>query len=288
MIDDIIKSITTKVIGNVILIKSHSMMGDILHHSIIVRHYRKVYPDHKILWYMSNKYLEAFKYYPYASEIVGLPEKLTLNDRQILYSRLYNILGDKLISGCVGVRGWNGPGSIADNFFLNAKIKKLAVPRRPVLPLGPEDHEWAKAFRKQHGLKNFACMEYNSFSFERKIKGGIWPLEYYEEFLERAKFPIVWLAHQDAPTFKNGIDGRQSSWRQAAALIKTANLFIGCGSGLTMVAATEGIDTPIMEVNIGSTITMRGCKYKNSFDLHKQTPKTLAEEAVRKIGYRNQ
>jgi hypothetical protein len=202
---------------------------------------------------------------------------LTLEERQSLKKQLPHV-----ISPCVGVTGWNWPGTIADNFFLNAGVKKLAVLRRPVLPLGLEDYEWAKAFRKQHNLKRFICMEYNSFSFERKVKGGIWPLEYYEEFLANVKHPVVWLAHQDAPTFKHGIDGRQSSWRQAAALIKSATLFVGCGSGLTMVAASEEIDTPIMEINIGPTITMRGCKYKNSFDLHKQTPKTLIEEVSRK------
>lgn len=267
---------------NPLVIKTTKMFGDVLHGSIVVRHY-KATQKRPIIWAISEKYVDVMKYYPYADKIIGLPHGLTLEERQVLRKQLPNA-----ISPCVGVAGWNTAGSIADNFFFNAKIKKLAVPRRPVLPLGEEDYAWAKAFRKEHGLKRFMCMEYNSFSFERKVKGGIWPLEYYEEFLAEAKFPVVWLAHQDAPAFKNGIDGRQSSWRQAAALIKSATLFLGCGSGLTMVAASEGIDTPIMEVNIGSSITMKGCKYKNSFDLHKQTPKTLIQETSRKMGHLNQ
>ena len=124
-------------------------------------------------------------------------------------------------------------------------------------------------------------MEYNSFSFERKTKGGIWPLEYYEEFLATTKYPVIWLAHPEAAAFKNGIDGRNTTWRQAAALIKNASLFLGSGSGLTMVAATEGIETPIMEVNIGESVTMKGCGYKKSIDLHKQKPKTLVDEVNR-------
>lgn len=264
---------------NPLVIESTKMMGDILHNSIIVRHYRKVQPIRNIIWAISEKYLEPLKHYPYATKIVGLPHDLTLDDRRLLCKHLRNKY--EVLAPCVGVSGENTYGSIANQFFFNAKIKNLAVPRRPVLPIDNYDIDWAKAFVKKHGLKRFVCMEYNSFSLPRKEKGGIWPLEYYEEFLSKVKIPVVWLAHAEAAPFKYGIDGRNSTWRQAAALIKEASLFLGSGSGLTMVAASEGIETPIMEVNIGSTITMRGCGYKKSIDLHKQTPLTLVETVTK-------
>jgi hypothetical protein len=269
---DIVEQIATNY-KNPLIIESTKQMGDALHNSIIVRHYRKMYPTRDIIWLVSERYIDPFKYYKYATSIVGLPHELTLDDRRELCKTLRAKF--EVLAPCVGVSGEHTFGSIANQFFYNAKIKSLMVPRRPVLPLGEEDTQFAQEFRRIHTLKRFICLEYNSFSFERKVKGGIWPLEYYQEFLDRVKAPVVWLAHNDAPAFKHGIDGRNTTWRQAAALIKSSNLFIGCGSGLTMVASTEGIETPILEVNIGPTITMKGCGYKNSTDLHKQTPTTL-------------
>lgn len=259
--------------SNPLIIESTKQMGDAIHNSIVVRHYRKMYPTRNIIWLLSEKYIEPFKYYKHATSIVGLPHGLTLDDRRELCKSLRTKF--EVLAPCVGVSGEHTFGSIANQFFYNAKIKSLMVPRRPVLPLGEEDIQFAQEFRKKHNLKRYICLEYNSFSFERKIKGGIWPLEYYQEFLDRIKVPVIWLAHSDAPALKHGIDGRNTTWRQAAALIKISNLFIGCGSGLTMVASTEGIETPILEVNIGPSITMKGCGYKNSIDLHKQTPTTL-------------
>ena len=263
-----------------LIVKTTKMFGDVLHGSIIVRHFRHQNADMPIIWAVSEKYVEPLKYYKYATEIVGLPHDMTLEDRQTLNKQMRRNF-HHIISPCVGVSGWRIIGSIADQCFYNAGIKKLEVPRCPVLPLGAEDYEWANHFITKHNLKRYICMEYNSFSFERKTKGGIWPLEYYEEFLATTKYPVIWLAHPEAAAFKNGIDGRNTTWRQAAALIKNASLFLGSGSGLTMVAATEGIETPIMEVNIGESVTMKGCGYKKSIDLHKQKPKTLVDEVNR-------
>lgn len=263
-------------VHNPLVIKSTKMMGDTIHVSIIVRHYRFIYPDRHIIWAISEKYLDAYKYYPYATKIVGLPHELSLQERQRLSKRLKNVLGDNLIVCAVGVYGWNTAGDIATQFFYNAKIENLIIPRRPILPIGPEDEEWADKFIKKNKLKRFACMEYNSDSFKRIPDGPMWTIDMHNEFLSKLELPMIWLAHRGADKLKYGVDGRGTTWRQAATLIGRAKVFIGHGSGLTMVAATEGIETPIMEVNIGNTITMVGCGYKQSMTLHKETPDSLA------------
>jgi len=278
-IEELVENFKTlsKLYINPLIIESVKMMGDLLHTGIIIRHFRTIDKNRNILWAISEKYLDTLKYFPYATKLIGMPHELSLENRQNLLKQLRNNFGKyNVLSGCPGVSGWNIAGSIADQFFHNVGIKKLVIPRRPILPLSVEDHAWAVEFMKTHNLKRFATMEYNSFSFERKKKGGIWPLACYEELLENIKGPIVWLAHNDAPSFKSGIDGRQTTFRQAAALIKLSSIFLGSGSGLTMVAATEGMNTPIYELGIGRTITMRGCGYKDSISIN-ESPKEVAK-----------
>jgi ADP-heptose:LPS heptosyltransferase len=255
-----------------ILIKSTRNMGDCLHVSIAVSHYKKLNPKRNVVWAISEKYVDTFKYFKHPSEIVGLPHDLTLENRQKV-TRHMKHLG--IISPCVGVSGENYGGSIADQFLVNAKIQSLSVPRKPILPIGVEDIDWAKQFITKRALAKFICLEYNSFSIGRNLVGGIWPIEYYEEFLQKIDIPVVWIGHDGAPKFKHGIDARGISWRQAAALIKLSNLFIGSGSGLTMVAASRDVDQKIIEVGIGRHISMIGCGYSNSICINKPTPDTV-------------
>jgi hypothetical protein len=255
-----------------LIIKSLKQFGDVAHTSIIVHHYRKAQPKRQIIWAISSNYIDAFKYYKHATKIIGLPHDMSLDDRQRLTKKLKNVFED-MKSPCPGVGGWNTAGSIANQFLFNAKISKLLVPRRPIMPISDTDTIWADEFINKHSLgKRFVTLEYNSYSFKRVPDGPIWTLDMYSEFLKHMKLPVVWLAHNEAMPFKYGVDGRGTSWRQAAALIKKSSLFIGCGSGLTMVAATEGIDTPIIEIDIGNTITMTGCGYKRSIQVHHETP----------------
>jgi hypothetical protein len=268
---------TAKSYKNPLIIKTLKMFGDVLHGSIIVRHFRALHPNRPIIWAISDRYLDPFKYYPYATTMVGLPHSMTLEHRQELGKRLRATYGANVVLPCVGPFGWKTAGSIVDQFLNNAKVKRLAVARKPILPIGDEDRKWADDFMKQHGLKDqaFMCMEYNSHSFKRKPEGPIWTISEYNDFLSQLKHPVVYLAHAGAERLKYGIDGRSSSWRQASALIRRAKGFLGCGSGLTMVSATEGVNTPILELNIGRSITMAGCGYKNSTALASQTPKTM-------------
>lgn len=74
---------------NPLVIKTTKMFGDVLHGSIVVRHYRAIQKQ-PILWAISEKYVDAMKYYPYAEKIIGLPHELTLEERQTLRKQLPN------------------------------------------------------------------------------------------------------------------------------------------------------------------------------------------------------
>lgn len=257
-----------------LLIKSTRNMGDCLHTTVIINHYKTLNPKRNIVWAISEQYVDAFKYFKYPVEIVGLPHDMTLENRQKVTRHLKHL---GLISPCVGVTGENWGNNIAEQFFINAKIQTLAVPRKPILPFGDKDIAWANEFVNRHKLDKFISMEYNSFSFDRRPVGGIWPLENYAKFLELIDIPVVWIGHQGAPKFKHGIDGRGCTWRQAAALMKMSSLFLGSGSGLTMVAASRDVDRKIVEINIGRPVSMAGCGYSKSICLSKQTPESLVE-----------
>jgi len=171
-----------------------------------------------------------------------------------------------VIRPLVGIWGWNVGGSIADNMFHNAGITALHVPRKPLLPVGIEDYAWSDEILRNYNLvgRKYGVLEYNSYSLSGPPHNAIKPPSWYNEMLSKVKYPVVFTGGKNDPPLNYGIDLRGCTFRQAKVMIMRSKLMVGCGSGLTMVACSDGVNVPIIELGIGPAISMNSCRYGKS------------------------
>jgi len=242
-----LEAITKVVNKDDIYIQSVQMFGDTLHATVVVNHYRKKFPKKRIVWGVGEKYASEYDtLHKMINNVVIVPLPHTIADdtgNQIRRNWIKQS-GAHISKGpCVSVSGFASAGDIATNVFINGGISKLLVERKTVFPLDTKDVKFAKAFIEKNDLvnKKFVALEYNSVTFSGPPHFLTWNPEKYESVIKSAKYPVVYLGSKKDPKLSHGIDG----------------------SGLTMVAASKGTNTPIAEVNIGSMINMRGCGYDN-------------------------
>lgn len=268
-----------------LVISSSKQFGDVLHASTVVRHYWTTNPGRPLIWMISERYLDEFRGYPYATEILGLPHSLETKDRRKLADQL-RACSYQVIQPLCSESGWPaGASDIASAVLMNAGIKRLMVPRKTILPIDDQDRQWAREFLKSKGCegRRYVTLEYNSYTLSKPPHSSTWPVEKYNQFVNGLNVKCVNLRGPNDPALDRGADG-VCSFRQAKALIEGSSLFIGCGSGLTMVAATEGLRTRILEIGIGHSISMRGCQYSEYSESRGGTPAQIAEHVNRFVG----
>lgn len=244
-----------------IFIEGLKNFGDTLHSSVVVRHYRKQYPDHLILWGITDRYFKQFKI---AADTMGvvvfnLPHDASGEDRQNWKKYVDGLGLFKNIFPLCAVTGWNIGGSIVDNVLHNANINKLCVPRRPFFPHSGEDYAWHDRFCRKHDLKGrkYAVLEYNSYTLSKPPHNCTWSIDKYNDLIKLIDYPVVFTAASDDPALNDGIDARGCTWAQAKVMIERAGCLVGCGSGLSVLACSEGINTYVIEINIGDSITVK-------------------------------
>jgi len=275
MMDDILSKI--RQMGPVWYVQTLKMFGDTLHGSIVVSHYAHTKPRNvKLLWGISEKYIKEYEEFLLADKL-PLPHNMSNQERVQLAKRVERLPNvKKVIRPLVGIWGWNISGSIADNVFYNAGIQKLAVPRKPVLPVGIQDYAWSDQIMIKNNLRKFGVLEYNSYSLSGPPHNAIKPASWYNEMLSKVRFPVVYIGSKDDPPLEYGFDLRGCTFRQAKVMIMRSKVMIGCGSGLTMVACSDGVNVPVYELGIGKTISMTGCGYGDSKILDNKSTDSVA------------
>lgn len=257
-------------------IQTLKMFGDTLHGSIVTAHYYKTKPKNiKLIWGLSERYIKEYDEFLLCDYKVALPHDLQHQDRVNLARKIENLPNiQKVIKPLVGVWGWNISGSIADNVFHNAQIKNLSIPRKPILPVGIKDYAWSDNILKSKKLlgRKYGVLEYNSYSLSGPPHNAIKSIKWYNKMLSMVHYPVIYVGGKNDPPLKYGTDLRGCTFRQAKVMIMRSKLMIGCGSGLTMVACSDGVGTPLIELGIGDTISMRGCGYGNGRIIRKDAP----------------
>jgi len=244
-----------------IFVEGLKNFGDTLHSSVVVRHLRKVYPNHMILWGITEKYFKQFRIAADAMGVVAfnLPHNVSSEDRQNWKKEFEKLGLFKIVCPLCAVSGFDVAGSIVDNVLHNAEIKKLKVPRKPFFPHSGEDYSWHDRFCKRHNLRGrqYAVLEYNSYTLSKPPHDCTWSLDKYNELIKLVKCPVVYTASVDDPPLEHGIDARGCTWSQAKVMIERAGCLVGCGSGLSVLACSEGVNTFIIEINIGDAIAVK-------------------------------
>jgi hypothetical protein len=268
---DIIKKVVDHYkwpIGETIFIEGLRNFGDCLHVSMIVNHYRKVYPKSHIIWAISEKYFEQFETYTVGIPCVifPLPHDLTPGDRQEIKKWSSGLGFFKTIFPCVAVSGWTQSGNIIDNMLFNADIKELKVPRKPVFPHEITDYQWHDQFIIKNKLLNrpYIALEYNSYTLSKPPHNVTWSVDIYNKMLSKFIIPVIYMGSASDPKLNYGFDARGCTWRQAKIIIQRARAMIGCGSGLSVLSACGDIKTPLVEINIGDPLSMKSCYGKQS------------------------
>jgi len=262
-------------------IQTHKMFGDTLHGSIVVAHYCKTKPGGiSVVWGISERYIHEYDEFIVCNKL-SLPHNMSMEERVNLIKaaeKLPNV--KKAIRVLVGEWGWNTAGSISDNMFFNAGIHKLSVPRTPMLPVGIQDYSWSDQIMWKYCLDKtkYGVLEYNSYSLSGPPHNAIRSVDWYNEMLSKVVFPIVYTGGLNDPQLKFGIDLRGCTFRQAKVMIMRSKLMVGCGSGLTMVACSDSVSVPVLELGIGPSISMAGCGYSNnSMVIGNKDPKLVAD-----------
>lgn len=273
--------------NKIILIEGLRNFGDTLHSSMVVRHYRSQYPNHLILWGISDKYWKEFNEYAQSVGVVvfPLPHSAEPSDRQYWKSQSSNLGLFKSIFPLCAVSGYNHPGNIVDNVLINAGIKKLRVNRKPFFPHGIEDYRWCDKFIINNGLKGkkFIVLEYNSYTLSKPPHECTWSIEKYNKLLKMINYPVVWTGSSGDPELNGGIDARGCKWRQAKVLIERAACMIGCGSGLSVLSACDGMNTKVFEINIGPSLSLKNIYKHNSVSLKTENPSLIAKAVNKHI-----
>lgn len=234
----------------IVVVEMLRQLGDVLHSSIVVRQIRAGHPTIKIVWAISEAYGQTFEAFtpselgPHAIALLPNPPAYPADGSyRIRWVEQAKSLPGVIRSFGCGVHPWGWKcGSIVDAILDNSGIKDLLVPRRPWLPITAEDHAFADAFIAEHGLQRFITMEYGSYSLKVRDLG------WYADVVKRCGLPVIGLAGRDFAALPGAIDGRMTTFRQAKALIARSSCFVGCCSGLSVIAASQGCDQPVVEV----------------------------------------
>lgn len=222
--------------------------GDVLHSTIVVRHYRRTSPNSIIVWGISERYVSEFdplRAHPGGPHyIVGLPHGPPFPDDGPLRvawtrrAREYNI---RVITPSVHPYGWES-GSLSEAILANAGIMELEVPRRPLFPVDISDYAWNDQFLTHHQVRRYITIEYKSYSLKAHS------IEWYAELVQKLKLPVVSLAGKNEELIPGTVDCRGCTYRQAKVTIMRSKCFVGCASGNGMVAVSEECDTPMVEI----------------------------------------
>jgi hypothetical protein len=233
----------------VVVVEMLRNFGDVLHSTIVVRHIRKT-ESSRVVWAISSRYVEQFIHFLHDElgphEIAGLPDLPAYpNDasgRISWVEEARNIRGVERAFGC-GVHPWGWrSGSIVDAVLENAGVRSLAVERTPWLPLGEEERSWARVFLAERGISRFIAVEHEAESVTGLTD------DLLRMVSRRSKIPMLIIGAKSSRMVPGSVDARGISFLQAKSLICTSSLFLGCASGLSVTAASNGCLVPVAEV----------------------------------------
>jgi len=256
------------------MIKQTRNLGDTLHLTPIIRHYRLKHPNAAIVFICGKAYENAHELNPHVNKIMTVDHNLNPQERIAIRQRMLTFESDNfhVIAPSIHPFGkvWKGLAwsyeNIADQYLHNAGIKNLKPEggRGLVLKISDEDNEWAKHFLSSRKLDPKRCivLEYNSYSHPLTIKGK----DYRNiiRALRKNNVTCICVAGKGEALLQGAIDARGISWRKTAALLNKVAAMVGVGSGITMIAAACKNKPLIIEVAVPPSITMKACGYADS------------------------
>ena len=255
-----------------ILVEQNRNLGDTLHLTPIIRHYRNKHPKATIVFVVAQPYGNIHEYNPHIDKLFLIPSleptyRVSLRRELLKYTEINKVIAPSIFPYGAVWKGlaWSRP-NIADQYFHNAGITDLKLDggRKLVVQCDKADTTFAQKFILKHKLKpKLTCaLEYNSYSTRPK-----WSYAQFATFVTHMKNHGIKCTSICGPKEKpiaGTIPAVGISWRQTAALLSEVGCFVGSGSGITMIAAAAKNPPHIFEVGIPKSVSMAGCQYAPS------------------------
>lgn len=257
-----------------ILVKQIRNLGDTLHLTPVIKHYRLKYPGASIAFIVGQWYHNIHEHNPHINRLVLADHNATPAQRLRLWPLIKNARGvDIKIIASIFPFGEKYPqnkwchDNIANQYLHNAGIYDLnpAGGRQLVVKLAPADSQFANQVVEHHNAHKMVVFEYHSYS-----KSPVWNASHFSRLahiLSHHGVKCVSIAASHEGLIKGTIDCRGITWRQTTAILSKANAVVGVGSGITMLAAAARPQPRIIELGIASSVSMKGCGYAPSISV---------------------
>lgn len=225
--------------------------GDCLYATVLAHQIKRDYPECHLIWAISSLCKSVLRNNPHVDEVWEIPVEDWSAQLDAWYTFESDLLRrqsgskpdyDKVFLSQIWPNNFrNFDGSIRPS-ILRAYGAEITVPVETVIALDDEEISHVESFRHQHSLANFEHV----ILFESYSKSGqsyVTPefaMEAASLLLERIDNACV-IISSHLPFASNRpeiIDGSALTMRESAGLTHHCSLFIGCGSGLTVVATS--------------------------------------------------
>tara|TARA_R100001244_G_scaffold25113_4_gene25593 strand:- start:55540 stop:56472 length:933 start_codon:yes stop_codon:yes gene_type:complete len=274
-----------------LLFEQNRNLGDTLHLTPIIRHYRLENPDAAIVFLVGRPYSGAHEFNPDIDKIFCVPvlkpkDRVALRKHIISFKDVTKVIAPSIFpyADIWKELSWSY-ADIASQYFANAEIEGIEPKggRNLIVKITDADRKWAKGFMKRHNLKRkTSCvLEYNSYSAQ-----PVWRAPKFTKFVQHAKkhgIKCISIAGKKEKAIPGTIDATGISWRQSVALFNEVGSFIGVGSGLTMLAASADNSPNILEIAVDDPVNMNGCGYATSIKILNPDPVNVADHLWFKV-----
>lgn len=234
-----------------ILLVQIGLNGDCLLATVIARQIKEIdYPNSHLTWAVGSSYRQTIFMNPHVDDIWEIAnEKCLTNPDEWKYflseveeaknSGRFDLV---FISQGLGENWLKFDGGLRSSAYNNYP-HKITVSPKPVIRLSDSEVENVKRFAKARELekyKNVILVEYSPTSFDSDLnqKSGC---KFAADFAAENEDTAIILSSNKsfASPLKNVIDASSLSFRENAELSKYCDLFVGCGSGISWLMASD-------------------------------------------------
>lgn len=270
-VNDAIKFLKSRNGSPKILVKQIRNLGDTLHLTPVIKHYKIKFPNSVLAFVTGQWYHNAHEHNPYIDGMFLADHNATPQHRLRLWDKVMDARGiDIKIIASIFPFGEVHPQNkwslqtIADQYLHNAGIKNLQPlgGRDLIVNITDEDRRYIKMIWDRHKIRKLVILEFVSYSRE-----PVWKINHFRRLTHMLREKGIHCASICA-AHENHIPGTINcsgiTWRQSAALCASAIAVVGVGSGITMLAAAAKPQPKIIELGIDFPVSMKGCGYAPS------------------------